>query len=86
MKVAHEHRRKSADKWMRCRGRFEMISGHRDEELEDVNDEDEEDMNFEFETSSKTSKCSKMMVNNFLILLFVMFSTSFGKKTIKNYE
>lgn len=82
MRVAHEHQRKSAEKWMGCRGTLEMNPGQRqystnpkrDEELEDVNDEDEEDMYFEFETSPKPSKCNKTIVNGFVILFFTVLS------------
>lgn len=86
MRVAHEHPRKSAEKWMGCRETLEidpdrrqyLKNSKRDEEVEDVTNDDEEDMYFEFETSSKTSMSNVIRANKLAIALLAVSLISWG--------
>lgn len=88
MKVAHDHPKKSAQKWMGCRETLEiepdrrqyLKNSKRDEEVEDVTNDDEEDMYFEIETSSITGLGNVIRTNK-LVALLAMFSISWGLTT-----
>lgn len=81
MRVAHEHQRKSAQKWMNCRETLEVDPNNRqylknpkrDEEIDDTID-DEEDMYFEeFETSTKISIGNRMHNKEATLLILAFF-------------
>lgn len=84
MKVAHDHQKKSAVKWMGCRETLELEpdrrqylkNSKRDEETEDVNNDDVEDMYFEFEFSTKASNSNELRSSIATTVLLITFSIS----------
>lgn len=86
MRVAHEHPKKSAERWMGCRETLEidpdrrqyLKNSKRDEEVEDVTNDDDEDMYFEFETSPRTSLSNVVRIDKLAMALLAMFTISWG--------
>ena len=84
MEVAHNHPKKSAQRWMGCRETLEvepdrrqyLNNSKRDEEVEDVTNDDEEDHYFEIEMSPKTSFSNVIRSSKLAIALLAMITIS----------
>jgi hypothetical protein len=81
MRVAHEHQKKSAQRWMGCRETMEIDPDHRqylkntklEEELEDLDEnDDEEDNYFEIDERVKASSSSIRLSNLKVIITLTM--------------
>lgn len=85
MRVAHEHQRKSAQRWMGCRDTLEVDPDQRqysknsklEEELEDVDEnDDEEDNYFEIDERARVSSSNIRLSNVKVILVLAVLSIS----------